>query len=172
MGRERLLANALCRRRRIGLRRSDVCVHCVLPATPGASEGKSCGAVPRFCRPIPISFSVRLETQATGNTEQNCVGPSRPYKARRVTHHHPEARVLLRLDGQYGTGAVLARLAGLPFVMRGKAYHLLKRAEIQARLKLPPDQHLSHPERGMVRTVYDFHAVPLGPKGVHALCGA
>src|SRR5579885_1838688 len=26
----------------------------------------------------------------------------------RETHHHPEERVLLRLDGQYGTGAVLA----------------------------------------------------------------
>src|SRR5579864_510165 len=29
----------------------------------------------------------------------------------RETHHHPEERVLLRLDGQYGTGAVLADLA-------------------------------------------------------------
>ncbi len=57
-------------------------------------------------------------------------------------HHHPEARVLLRLDGQYGTGAVLADLAGLPFVMRGRDYQLLKRAEVQARLKLPPDQQL------------------------------
>lgn len=33
-------------------------------------------------------------------------------------HQHPEARALLRLDGQYGTGAILADLAGLPFVMR------------------------------------------------------
>ncbi len=33
-------------------------------------------------------------------------------------HHHPEERVLLRLDGQYGTGAVMADLAGLPFVTR------------------------------------------------------
>src|SRR5436309_3293170 len=48
-------------------------------------------------------------------------------------HHHPQERVLLRLDGQYGTGAVLTDLAGLPFVMRGKDYQVLKRAEIQAR---------------------------------------
>jgi hypothetical protein len=81
-------------------------------------------------------------------------------------HHHPEERVLLRLDGQYGTGAVLADLAGLPFVMRGKDYHLLKRAEIQARLKLPPDQHLTHPESGMVRALYDCPAVSVGPDGV------
>jgi hypothetical protein len=41
-------------------------------------------------------------------------------------HHHPEARVLLRLDGQYGTGAVLADLAALAYVMRGKNYQLLR----------------------------------------------
>jgi hypothetical protein len=84
----------------------------------------------------------------------------------RETHHHPEERVLLRLDGQYGTGAVLADLAGLPFVMRGKDYQLLKRAEVQARLKLPPDQHLAHPESGMVRALYDCPDLPMGPEGM------
>jgi hypothetical protein len=69
-------------------------------------------------------------------------------------HHHPQEHALLRLDGQYGTGAILADLAGLPFVMRGKDYQLLKRAEVQARLKLPPDQHLTHPESGMVRALW------------------
>src|SRR5438128_920628 len=81
MGRARQLANGLCHRRQIGQLHSDVCVHCVLPATPDASGGKSCGAVPRFCRRIRISFSAHLETPAMGNTEQNCVGQSRPYKA-------------------------------------------------------------------------------------------
>ena len=81
-------------------------------------------------------------------------------------HHHPEGRVLLRLDGQYGTGAVLADLAGLPFVMRCKDYQILKRAEIQARLKLPPDQHLAHPESGMVRALYDCPDLPLGSEGM------
>jgi len=84
----------------------------------------------------------------------------------RETHHHPEERVLLRLDGQYGTGAVLADLAGLSFVMRGKEYQILKRVEVQARLKLPPDQHLTHPESGMVRALYDCSDVPVGPDGV------
>src|SRR6266699_5958543 len=81
-------------------------------------------------------------------------------------HHHSEERVLLRLDGQYGTGAVLADLAGLPFVMRSKEYQLLKRAEIQARLNLPADQHLTHAESGMVRALYDCPDVPVGPDGV------
>jgi hypothetical protein len=84
----------------------------------------------------------------------------------RETHHHPEERVLLRLDGQYGTGAVIADLAGLLFVMRGKDYQILKRAEIQARLKLPPDQYLAHPESGMVRALYDCPNLPLGPEGM------
>ena len=83
-----------------------------------------------------------------------------------MTHHHSEERVLLRLDGQYGTGAVLADLAGLPFVMRGKDYQMLKRAEVQARLKLPPDQHLTHPESGVVRALYDCPDLPLGPEGM------
>lgn len=84
----------------------------------------------------------------------------------REIHHHPEERVLLRLDGQYGTGAVMADLTGLPFVMRGKDYQILKRAEVQARLKLPPDQHLTHPESGMGRALYDCPAVPVGSDGV------
>ncbi len=79
-------------------------------------------------------------------------------------HHHPEERVLLRLDGQYGTGAVMADLAGLPFVMRGKDYQILKRAEVQARLKLPPDQLLAHPESGLVRSLYDCPNLPQGPE--------
>src|SRR5207245_3717188 len=51
------------------------------PATRDANEEKWCAAGPRFCRRIRISFSARLETPAMGNTEQNCVGQSRPYKA-------------------------------------------------------------------------------------------
>jgi hypothetical protein len=82
------------------------------------------------------------------------------------THHHPEEQTLLRLDGQYGTGAVLADLAGLGYVMRGKDSQILKRAEIQARLKLPADQHMAHPESGMERTLYACPDLPLGPEGM------
>ena len=81
-------------------------------------------------------------------------------------HHHPEERAILRLDGQYGTGAVLADLAGLAYVIRGKDYQILKRAEVQARLKLPPDQQMTHPESGVVRTLYDCPDLPLGPEGI------
>ena len=53
----------------------------------------------------------------------------------------PQEHALLRLDGQYGTGAIVADLAGFSFVMRGKDYAVLDRPEVQARLHLPPDQH-------------------------------
>jgi hypothetical protein len=52
----------------------------------------------------------------------------------------PKARALLRLDGQYGTGAVLSDLADFAFVTRGKEYTVLDHPLIQARLHLPPDQ--------------------------------
>jgi hypothetical protein len=79
-------------------------------------------------------------------------------------HQHPKERTLVRLDGQYGNGVVLSDLAGLPSVMRGKDYHLLKYPEVQTRLHLPPDQHLTHPESGIVRALYDCPGLTLGPK--------
>jgi hypothetical protein len=78
-------------------------------------------------------------------------------------HHHSAEYTLLRLDGQYGTGAVLPELAGLVYVMRGKDYQLLKRPEVQARLHLPPDQYLTHPESGTERALYDCPGLALGP---------
>ena len=81
-------------------------------------------------------------------------------------HHHLEERALLRLDGHYGTGAVLADLAGFSYVMRGKDYRLLDRAEVQARLHLPEDQQFSRPESQLVRTLYDCPDVATGPSGL------
>jgi hypothetical protein len=78
----------------------------------------------------------------------------------------PPERALLRLDGQYGTGAVLADLAGFSFVMRGKEYTVLDRPEVQARLHLPPDQHQRRPESQTTRALYDCPDVAVGPEGV------
>jgi hypothetical protein len=71
-------------------------------------------------------------------------------------------RAVVRLDGQYGTAAVLSDLAGLAFVVRGQDDHLLDRDEVQTRLHLPPDQHVTHPESGMYRALYDCPAAPIG----------
>ena len=82
-----------------------------------------------------------------------------------AAHQFPQECALLRLDGQYGTGAVLADLAGLCSVMRGKDYQLLDRAEVQARLHRPADGSFTRPESELVRTLYDCPDVPVGSTG-------
>jgi hypothetical protein len=69
------------------------------------------------------------------------------------------------LDGLYGTGAVIADLAGLPFVMRGKDYTVVDHPVVQTRLHLPPDTHFSRPESDLVRQLYDCPDVPVGKEG-------
>ncbi len=83
-----------------------------------------------------------------------------------TAHQLPRERALLRLDGQYGTGAVLSDVGGFAFVTRGKAYTLLDHPLVQARLHLPPDQFQQRPESQVVRSLYDCPAVPLGSEGV------
>ncbi|GHO87174.1 hypothetical protein [Dictyobacter formicarum] len=81
-------------------------------------------------------------------------------------HQLDPSRTLLRLDGQYGTGAALADLAGFAFVTRGREYSVLDHPLIQARLHLPPDQLQQRPESQMVRNLYDCPDVPVGSEGV------
>jgi hypothetical protein len=78
----------------------------------------------------------------------------------------PQERTLLRLDGQYGTGAVLADLAGFAFVTRGKDYTVLDHPLVQARWHLPPDQIQQRPESQVVRSLYDCPAVSVRSEGV------
>jgi hypothetical protein len=83
-----------------------------------------------------------------------------------AAYQFPKERALLRLDGQYGTGAVLSDLAGFAFVTRGKEYTVLDHPLVQARLHLPPDQFQQRPESQVVRSLYDCPEVPVGPEGV------
>jgi hypothetical protein len=70
-------------------------------------------------------------------------------------HSFPAERTLLRLDGQYGNGAIISDLDNFSYVTRGKDYGLLDHAAIQARLHLPADQHLNSAESGICRALYD-----------------
>jgi hypothetical protein len=81
-------------------------------------------------------------------------------------HQLPQARALLRLDGQYGTGAVLADVADFAFVTRGKDYTVLDHPLVQTRLHLPPDQIQQRPESQTVRSLYNCPEVPVGSEGV------
>jgi hypothetical protein len=83
-----------------------------------------------------------------------------------TVHQLLQVHALLRLDGQYGTGAVLADLAGFAFVTRGKEYTVLNHPLVQARLHLPPDQFQQRPESQIVRNLYDCPQVPVGSEGV------
>ncbi len=75
----------------------------------------------------------------------------------------PLARILLRLDGQYGDYAVVIDLvsSGLCFLIRGKDYGLLDLPAIQARLAQPPDQVITHPESRTSRALFDCPHIPL-----------
>jgi hypothetical protein len=77
----------------------------------------------------------------------------------------PLSQAVARLDGQYGNGAILADLAGLAYVMRGKDYDLLDLPYVQARLAQPPDQQTTHPETGTCRALFDFPNLSLSPTG-------
>jgi hypothetical protein len=80
-------------------------------------------------------------------------------------HHVPPERTLFRLDGQYGTGAVVSDLADCSFVTRGKDYAMLDRADVQARLHLPADHLLASAESGICRALYDCPDQRLSPEG-------
>src|SRR5207253_3159615 len=54
-------------------------------------------------------------------------------------HQLARERALLRLDGHYGTGAVLADLAGCSLVRGGPDDAVLDHPLVQARLPLPKD---------------------------------
>lgn len=77
----------------------------------------------------------------------------------------PPSQAIMRLDGLYGNGCVVEDLNGLGYVMRGRGYDLLNSPQVQARLKLPPNGQLTHPETGICRTLYDCPAIPLTPTG-------
>jgi hypothetical protein len=96
-----------------------------------------------------------------GELRQAMQAISRYVKAQSV----PLSQAVVRLDGQYGNGAIVADLAGLAYVMRGKDYDLLDLQEVQVRLAQPPDQQITHPATGTSRTLFDFPDLRLSPTG-------
>lgn len=75
----------------------------------------------------------------------------------------PLSLAVVLMSGQYGNGAIVADLAGLAYVMRGKDYNLLNLQEVQTRLAQPPDQQTTHPETGTCRALFDCPDLPLTP---------
>ena len=79
----------------------------------------------------------------------------------------PLSHILVRLDGLYGTGAVLTPLlsCGLGVVVRCKEYGLLDLPAVAARLTLPPDFQTIHPESGTCRALFECPDIALSPTG-------
>jgi hypothetical protein len=71
----------------------------------------------------------------------------------------------VRLDGQYGNGAILADLAGVAYIMGGKDYDLLKLPQVQARLAQRSSQQTTHPETGTSRALFDCPDLLVAPTG-------
>src|SRR5512135_1613612 len=72
-------------------------------------------------------------------------------------YHLPHAAGLVRLDGQYGDGAVIAQVmkTGLPVVVRGRAYPLLNHPQIQQVLEHPPTSVITLADSGLVYELFD-----------------
>jgi hypothetical protein len=75
----------------------------------------------------------------------------------------PLSQAVVRLDGQYGNGAIVADLAGLAYVMRGKDSALLDLPQVQARLAQRSSQQTTHPETGTCRALFDCPDLLLTP---------
>lgn len=78
-------------------------------------------------------------------------------------------QALVRLDGLYGDGAIVAdlRVAGVGWTMRGKDYGLLDLAQVKERLALPADERFVHPESGTCRDLFDCGELPMTAEGHH-----
>jgi len=87
-----------------------------------------------------------------------------------TAQHVPFSQAVVRLDRQYGNGAMVEDLAvlGLGYVMQGKDYDLLDVPQVQARLAQPPDQQTTHPETGTCRALFDCPDVPLTATGTRS----
>lgn len=79
----------------------------------------------------------------------------------------PLASLLIRLDGLYGTTAVLTPLlsSGRGGIVRSKEDGLLDLPAVAARLTLPPDAQTTHPESGAQRARFDCPDRALFPCG-------
>ncbi len=80
------------------------------------------------------------------------------------------AQALVRLDGLYGDGAIVAdlRVAGVSWTMRGKDYGLLELTQVKERLALPADEQFVHPESGVCRDLFECGELPMTAQGHHS----
>ncbi len=165
MARARRPANGPCRRAQIGLPHRAAYALCVPPFYTGRKRGEVVRTRTTVLQAHTHQWLASFGNPGNGRYREELRRAVAAIQAYAKAHDVPQERVLLRLDRQYGTGAVLVDLAGFSYVTRGKDYRLLDRAEVQARLHLPADQQLTHPESGICRALYDCPDQSLGKTG-------
>ena len=134
-------------------------------ATPGASASKWCGRARSSARLTRFTGSARLAIEATGARRSELRAGLSAITRYLSAHQIASERTLLRLDGQYGTAAVLADLAGFAFVTRGKDYRMLDHPLVQAAHASAERLSSSNGQQSqMVRSLYDCPEVPVGPE--------
>ena len=134
-------------------------------ATEAANAGRLSGRGRRFLRPIAESRLGSFGNRGNGRYREELRKRLAAIGRYLPAYQLEASPTLLRLDGQYGTGAVLADVAGFAFVTRGKEYSVLDHPLVQARLHLPPEQVQQRPESQTVRSLYDCPDVPVGSEG-------
>jgi hypothetical protein len=155
MGREKRRVNGHSPRRRIGLSRSPVCVRSVPPFYTGRKRGEVVRTRTTVLQMHTHQWVASFGNPGNGQYREELRRAKASIQMYVKAHSFPEARTLLRLDGHYGSGAVISDVADFAYVTRGKDYGLLDCAAIQTRLHLPADQQLTSAESGVCRALYD-----------------
>jgi hypothetical protein len=169
MGPNKRHDNERCPSLPISLPRIDVLTRCVHLPISGANEVRLLGPAQRCCRPTPIDFIGSFGGSGNGDY---CAELARACEA--IISYAgwlclPLAHILIRLDGLYGTTAVLTPplSSGMGVIVRSKEYGLLDLPAVAARLTLPPDAQATHPESGAQRALFDcpdLALLPCGPR--------
>ena len=155
MGHEKRRVNGPYPRHRIDLPHSDAYVPCVSPATLDANAGEVVRSRTTVLQMHTHQWVASFGHPGNGRYREELRRAKASIQTYVKAHGFPGERTFLRLDGQYGSGAVIADVADCSYVTRGKDYGLLDHAAIQARLHLPADQHLQSAESGICRALYD-----------------
>ncbi len=165
--RDRPHDSVLCLRVLISPLHSGVSKRSVRLAIRGASVEKWSVPAPRSCRRILISGWQRLGMRALLTTEGRGSRGLEVIVADQAKLGLSQGQALIRLDGQYGNGAIVAHLlaAQIPWLMRGKDYGLLDLAQVKAHLALPADEQFVHPESGLCRDLFECGALPVTAQG-------
>src|SRR5205807_1847977 len=107
MGRVRRPANGLCLSLRIGQRHRGACARCVPPFYTGRKRGEVVRSRTTVVQAHTHQWLGTFGNPGNGEYRAELRRAMAAIRDYLKAHDHPEERTLLRLDGQYGTGAVL-----------------------------------------------------------------